>query len=322
MKKQSAMAMAVLAMAAPVAAQGVRTPQPAAVTVTERQAVEARASVETRITPGAPYAAEATTETVQVLADGNRIVRKTTARFYRDTEGRTRRESVSSTGELQSVTISDAVAGVSYVLQPGTKTAFRTNVLMTTPSGFTAAAAAGGRGGAVAVAPVEHPAAETAAVLKRELEAKVVAGETRVMVATPPVATATIAYPTAYPAEAVSIARTTAGAVMSGPGTANKEDLGSQVVEGIAATGTRTTLTIAAGAIGNEQPIQVVSEQWFSPELQVFVMTKHNDPRTGETTYRLTNISRAEPARSLFELPADYTLRESAIRRQSPFQPE
>jgi hypothetical protein len=109
---------------------------------------------------------------------------------------------------------------------------------------------------------------------------------------------------------------------MFGTGTTNKEDLGSQVVEGVSATGTRTTLTIPAGAIGNEQPIQVVSEQWFSPELQVFVMTKHNDPRTGETTYRLTNISRTEPTRSLFELPADYTLRESAIRRQSPFQPE
>ena len=81
------------------------------------------------------------------------------------------------------------------------------------------------------------------------------------------------------------------------------------------------TTTIPAGAIGNEQPLLIVSEQWFAPELKVLVMTRHNDPRTGETTYRLTNITQTEPARSLFEVPPDYTLRDSMIRRQSPMQP-
>jgi hypothetical protein len=52
-----------------------------------------------------------------------------------------------------------------------------------------------------------------------------------------------------------------------------------------------------------------VSEEWFSPELQVLVLTKHSDPRVGETTYRLGNISRTEPAKSLFELPAGYTIK-------------
>ena len=86
--------------------------------------------------------------------------------------------------------------------------------------------------------------------------------------------------------------------------------------------GTRTTTTIPAGTIGNEQPILIVAEQWFSPDLKVLVMTKHSDPRTGETTYRLTNIVQTEPARSLFEVPADYTLKDSVIRRQSPMQPQ
>jgi hypothetical protein len=125
-----------------------------------------------------------------------------------------------------------------------------------------------------------------------------------------------------YPAEAVSLPRTVAPGGFAGGGNVNKEDLGTQVVEGVAATGTRMTTTIAAGAIGNEQPILIVSEQWFSPELKVLVMTKHNDPRTGETTYRLTNIVQTEPARSLFEVPADYTLKESVIRHQSPMQPQ
>jgi hypothetical protein len=79
------------------------------------------------------------------------------------------------------------------------------------------------------------------------------------------------------------------------------------MIEGVQAEGTRTTLTIPAGAIGNDLPIQVVSERWYSPELQTVVMTKHSDPRMGDTTYRLTNINRNEPAPSLFQAPADYT---------------
>ena len=97
-------------------------------------------------------------------------------------------------------------------------------------------------------------------------------------------------------------------------GSMTRENLGQQNIEGVNATGTRTTSTIAAGAIGNLQPIQVVSEQWFSPDLQVLVMTRHNDPRSGETTYRLQSIVRADPDRSLFTVPPDYTLRESKIR--------
>src|SRR6266516_1234674 len=89
------------------------------------------------------------------------------------------------------------------------------------------------------------------------------------------------------------------------------ETLGSQVIEGVRADGTRTTMTIPAGAIGNDQPIQIISERWYSPELQTVVMTKRSDPRMGETTYRLSNISRAEPSRALFEAPADYTVEDS-----------
>ena len=90
-----------------------------------------------------------------------------------------------------------------------------------------------------------------------------------------------------------------------------KESLGQQVIEGVQVEGTRSTVTIEAGKIGNELPIQIVSERWYSPELQVVVMSKHIDPRVGETSYRLTNINRSDPAPSLFELPADYKLDES-----------
>ena len=108
------------------------------------------------------------------------------------------------------------------------------------------------------------------------------------------------------------------GTMMRVPGnsTVNKEDLGQQVVEGVMARGTRTTTTIPAGGIGNVQPIEIVSEQWFSDDLKVLVMTRHADPRTGETVYKLTNVSLAEPVRTMFEVPADYTVRDSVIRRK------
>jgi hypothetical protein len=84
------------------------------------------------------------------------------------------------------------------------------------------------------------------------------------------------------------------------------ENLGKQTMEGIEVEGTRLTFTIPAGQFGNDRPVKVVSERWYSPALQVTVMSRHSDPRTGESVYRLTDIKRAEPARVLFEIPADY----------------
>lgn len=85
------------------------------------------------------------------------------------------------------------------------------------------------------------------------------------------------------------------------------EDLGSQVIEGVEAIGTRTTMTIPAGRIGNDRPLEIVSERWESPALQVIVLSIHKDPFVGVTTYRLTDIKRAEPARELFEIPSNFT---------------
>jgi hypothetical protein len=93
------------------------------------------------------------------------------------------------------------------------------------------------------------------------------------------------------------------------------ESLGKQMIEGIEAEGTRITVTIPAGKIGNDRPIDIISERWDSTELQVVVLSKHQDPRIGETTYRLTNINRSEPARSIFEIPPDYTVEEGPPRR-------
>jgi TonB family protein len=94
-------------------------------------------------------------------------------------------------------------------------------------------------------------------------------------------------------------------------GESRAEELGTQMVEGIAAVGTRQINTIPAGAIGNERPIEIVSERWYSPELQMVILIKHVDPRYGESTQRLTNIDRSEPDASLFQVPDGYEIKEA-----------
>ena len=96
---------------------------------------------------------------------------------------------------------------------------------------------------------------------------------------------------------------------------ASNTPLEHKTIDGIAVEGRKTTTIIPAGQVGNEQPITITSEEWRSPELNLLVLTKHSDPRTGESSYRLQNIVRAEPDRSLFMVPADYTVRETGIRK-------
>jgi hypothetical protein len=92
--------------------------------------------------------------------------------------------------------------------------------------------------------------------------------------------------------------------------TAQVDDLGEQLIDGVRAKGRRETNTIPVGGIGNDRPIQIVSEVWYSDELQTVVLSKRSDPRQGESEYRLTEISRVEPARSMFDVPAGYSVRE------------
>lgn len=95
-------------------------------------------------------------------------------------------------------------------------------------------------------------------------------------------------------------------------GSGKAEDLGMQTIQGVTVQGRRVTRTISAGQLGNLQPIEIVTETWRSPDLQIIVMSKTSDPRFGETVYQLTNINRAEPDHSLFTVPPDYAVRAGA----------
>lgn len=279
--------------------------------------VSSEMSIDGKVVKGAPYSAQATTEMVQTLADGNRIVRRTTASVYRDGEGRTRREQTlnavgaySSSGDAQqTIFINDPVGQVNYILDAKNHTARKVDL-----SGMT-----------MVRKKVPEGAAANADQHKKEMaEMKAHMAQSDVARTQEP---GNADHQKAMAELKAHMAYADATMVAGGPGAVSfertfttkldaknsqKESLGKQTIEGVEAEGTRYITTIAAGVVGNEQPISIVSESWYSPELQTVVMSKHGDPRVGENTYRLTNITRAEPAHSLFELPADYTVKETA----------
>jgi hypothetical protein len=271
--------------------------------------VSSEMSIDGKLVKGAPYSAQAVNESVQTLAGGNRIVRQNTSTVYRDSEGRTRRDQTitvvggySAAGEpAQTTFINDPVAGVNYILDAKNRTARKIDYSAKIAAekkmvdGMKMKAEAMKAKGAEGGASVDEKiAAEKAAAAGREFKFEMRTG--------------------GGPGEGPVVAGGGPGGfvmMMGDKKNTRKEELGKQTIEGVEAEGTRLTTTIPAGEIGNEQPIEMVFENWYSPELQTVIMSKHSDPRSGENTYRLTNINRTEPAHSLFEVPSDYTIQES-----------
>jgi hypothetical protein len=88
-----------------------------------------------------------------------------------------------------------------------------------------------------------------------------------------------------------------------------KEQLGTKTINGMQAEGVRVTRTIPAGAMGNEKAISVVTERWYSPDLQMVVMTTHTDPMMGTVTTKLVNVNQGAQDAALFQVPSDYTVK-------------
>jgi hypothetical protein len=214
------------------------------------------------VVTAAPYTATATTESTQVLADGNRIVNKTSSFVARDSQGRTRRETdLHRIGTMQvdspkTVFINDPTKHTQYIFSPG--------------------------GEATKVVRSEGNWKESPQIIElrgqreQRLKEKVIVN----------VQGAHEGQQSKESSEQVK-----------------HEDLGTQTIEGVSAQGKRETVTIPAGQIGNERPIEIVTETWFSPELHTMVLRKHSDPRMGDSSYRLTDIKRNEPDAALFQPP-------------------
>jgi hypothetical protein len=240
----------------------------------------------------APYSADGLTTVAWTLSDGTRIANKVTSRFYRDNDGRVRREQqIAGLGLL--VTISDPIAGVTYVLDPAARTArqtrttfaFRPRLGVSNPS--TPLVPPPSPPGPPPVPPAAAPRVpRTPTSTGRPLT---------------PEEQAT--------SKAVELDR---AALLSAElfrlRNREKGNLAPKTVEGLRVTGNAATTTIAAGQIGNDRPIMITDERWESPELQILIESRHHDPRTGTVEFRLTNIQRAEPSAELFTVPAGYTI--------------
>lgn len=281
-----------------------------------------------RVIKGAPYCADAVHESIQTLADGNRIVKRQSSRLCRDGEGRTRQEV--ERGGRKAVYLRDPLARESWSLDPERKTARKLR---------------GGPGGGVAF-DFEHLAdgaawrdyAERMREWARGIADRVRPGDPADRLA-PPAPPAPPAAPAA-PAVLRPLAPVAAVAPVApvrdievqvlrlgegeapgalppavrwtaqlhaprGPGAVTP--LPAREIEGLRANGERTTWTIEAGKLGNEKPIEIVREVWTSPELMVTVATRDFDPRSGEVVYRLANLKRGEPDPALMKVPADFS---------------
>jgi hypothetical protein len=254
---------------------------------------------------GKPFLGTEERHSTQVLGDGTRIETTDTDKIYRDDGGRTRIERDSG----KYVTISDPVAGTSAELDTVNKTV-RKSTVRTVYQVRT-----DGRG---------EPTVSVDQIKMDQVKKQV--GEAAM--APPPVMiyrgpetartnTITISGSAAMEGDvhAKMIAETGATAATPVGGTFNVavggkgalEDLGTQMVNGVMAHGNRSTLTIPIGQIGNDREIKVISEQWYSNDLQMMVKSSNSDPRFGNTTYQLSGIVQVAPDPSLFEVSADYT---------------
>lgn len=235
--------------------------------------VSGQFSFESKVVKGSPYMADAVTETTQTLADGNHIDRKETVAVARDSEGRTRREQVM--GSVGPWATSEAPGKIVFINDPVAQVNY---VLEPDRTARKMPLPPSGAGAKLTYARTRMEGPLPMAAVVRDQ-------------------TFTVA----------------AGVMPSSSENSKEESLGKQTMEGVQVEGTRVTTTIPAGQIGNELPIEITFERWYSPELQTTVMTKSSDPRTGDTVFRLTNIQRTEPPASMFEVPPDYKVEDSGF---------
>lgn len=252
----------------------------------------------------APYSAQAVSERQQVLGDGNQISqRNEVSTWYRDSAGRTRLEVRDGQGELRRVVISDPVAGNTWTLDPGKRSAFKVAAHGGVPDQWRARAeawrarghagnAGDGGGDQVIVKRVER--ADGDARAPRDVRIHV---------------PKFMAFDGAL-AHAMTDLKWKKNTV--------SKDLGSKTIDGVKAEGKLRSYEIPAGEIGNRNPIVVSDETWYAPELQITVYAKHSDPRSGDVVFRLENLKREEPAAALFGVPADYTVKEMPGPQKQP----
>lgn len=241
------------------------------------------------VVAGKPYAAKLSVEVLQPLIDGNSIAVEHHARVYRDAEGRTRRDDELNIGGAvqHSILIADPIAGTSYTLDPARQVAEQVPQAGQRGAQLAfAQALTGSTNGSTTTFDVALPS-PLATGNRPSLEASL----------NPPRAPFSADTPIKLPF----------------PGDPHSVSLGDKTIEGVRVTGTRTTVIIPTAAIGNRAPIEIVTEQWYSADLNVVMLSEHRDPRVGQTRYRLHDIARSDPDPQLFVVPAGYRVSSPSI---------
>ncbi len=226
-----------------------------------------------------PYEAQAVTEMKQTLADGSHIVQTTTATVARDSDGRTVR--VQKLGPMGPWKSAESSSGNSQTLTTIFDPVAKEHIDYTSDS----------RIAHVLLMPASPPSSRLGAVVGAE-GGLTVAGPGQVGAVVQGFAVQ--ARPLSPPASRGMEAKT--------------ESLGPKTIEGVQVTGTRSTQTIPAGTIGNDQDLNITRETWYSPELKLVIQSTQSDPRFGQTTYTLKNIQQGSPDVTLFQVPANYTI--------------
>ncbi len=266
-------------------------------TVTLLQNPVAIGSLSDVVFANAPFSADAVTTVTQTLADGTKIEQRTTAKWYRDASGRVRREQtvigldrLSPTGTPQTNITFDSVPGdpAPYTLDPANRTARRG------PRGVQWLALGSG----------SYVISNGGGVYRMQ------GGDANIDLNS-------VFIRSARPYERSIVRAGVQTAPVPSDLKPTEEQLGTRQVEGVKATGRRWTTTIPAGRIGNDRAIQIVEEQWDAPELNMVVLSRFSDPRTGVVEYRLTNINRSEPRADLFTVPPDYKVVDAAPSRDA-----
>jgi len=281
---------------------------------------------------GKPICADFVTEHHQSFIDGNRISRSTNSSIYRDAQGRIRRDSQLSVPGLPAgfsaatfITIVDHQLGYSYVLDPQEMVAHRYELNGAGPS-YVARLNAQGTGNTLlspdsqkAGGSEANPASAAPSESRWRLHvfsAHRNRGPSDASAAAAGSGSTANQLGSSFLPEDSGFASAPTMRIdqpfLAAPNPVRTENLGEQVILGFRVHGTRVITTLPAGQIGNDRPIDIVSEQWFSPDLELVMRSLHRDPWAGEFTTTVTKVSRGDQPASLFEVPAPYRIIDAA----------
>lgn len=102
--------------------------------------------------------------------------------------------------------------------------------------------------------------------------------------------------------------------------TLTEKDLGVETVAGIPLHGTRKLRTVPATLSGTGREVTVTDDYWYSKELKVYLVLKHNDPRTGEQIVGIVKVDRHEPDPATFQIPPNYKIVDETPARQQSLE--